>query len=164
MAINERLKRFLDQQKVEYETLPHREVFTAQEVAATSHVPGRQLAKVVVVRENGVGYLMLVLPAACRVDLTALRAVTGKRKLSLAPEGEFARLFPDCDAGAMPPFGALYDMPVYVDACFPSARDIFFQAGNHHEVVRLSYGDYERLVGPTVGEFCLHEREKSISA
>ena len=124
MAINERLKGLLDQQKVEYETLPHREVFTAQEVAATSHVPGRQLAKVVVVRENGGGYLMVVLPAACRVDLPALKTVTGKRKLS----------------------------------------DIFFQAGNHREVVRLAYADYERLVGPTVGEFCLHEREKSISA
>ena len=124
MAINERLKRFPDQQKVEYEAMPHREVFTAQEVAATSHVPGRQLAKVVVVRENGGGYLMVVLPAACRVDLPALKTVTGKRKLS----------------------------------------DIFFQAGNHREVVRLAYADYERLVGPTVGEFCLHEREKSISA
>jgi len=124
MAINERLKGLLDQQKVEYETLPHREVFTAQEVAATSHVPGRQLAKVVVVREDGGGYLMVVLPAACRVDLPALKTVTGKRKLS----------------------------------------DIFFQAGNHREVVRLAYADYERLVGPTVGEFCLHEREKSISA
>lgn len=131
MAINERLKRFLDQQKVEYETWPHREVFTAQEVAAASHVPGRQLAKVVVVRADSGGYLMVVLPAACRVDLPALKTVTGKRKL---------------------------------DACFPHAKDIFFQAGNHQEVVRLTYADYERLVGPTVEEFCLHEREKSISA
>lgn len=164
MAINDRLKRFLDQQKIEHETLAHREVFTAQEVAATAHVSGRQLAKVVVVRENGRGYLMVVLPAACRVDLTALKGVTGIRKLSLAPEAEFVRLFPDCDAGAMPPFGNLYDMPVYIDACFPHAKDIFFQAGNHREVVRLRYDDYERLVRPMVGEFCLHEREKNISA
>lgn len=162
MAINERLKRFLNQQKIAYQTLPHREVFTAQEVAGTAHVSGRQLAKVVVVRENGRGYLMVVLPAACRVDLTALKSVTGTRKLSLAREEEFVRLFPDCDAGAMPPFGNLYDMPVYVDACFPRAKDIFFQGGNHREVVQLSYQDYEGLVRPTVGEFCLHEREKKI--
>lgn len=164
MALNEQLKRFLDQQKIAYQTLPHREVFTAQEVAATAHVSGRQLAKVVVVRENGRGYLMVVLPAACRVDLTALKNVTGMRKLSLAPEEEFVRLFPDCDAGAMPPFGSLYDMPVYMDACFPRAKDIFFQGGNHREVVQLSYQDYERLVRPTVGEFCLHAREKDIGA
>lgn len=163
MALNERLKRFLDQQGVTYETSSHREVFTAQEVAATSHVSGRQLAKVVVVRENG-GHLMVVLPAACRVDLTALKHVSGKRKLSLATEEEFARLFPDCDVGAMPPFGNLYDMPVYVDACFPRAKDFFFQPGNHREVVRLSYDDYARLVRPTAGEFCLHEREKTIGA
>jgi len=163
MAVNERLKWFLDQQKIAYQTLPHREVFTAQEVAAATHVSGRQLAKVVVVRENDGGHLMVVLPAACRVDLTALKAVTEKRKLSLAPETEFARLFPDCDAGAMPPFGNLYSMPVYIDACFPRAKDIFFQGGNHREVVQLSYQDYERLVRPTVGEFCLHEREKNIT-
>ncbi|MBI4591526.1 MAG: YbaK/EbsC family protein [Candidatus Rokubacteria bacterium] len=163
MALNDRLQRFLDQQGIAYQTLAHRQVFTAQEVAATTHVPGRQLAKVVVVRGDGGGYLMVVLPAACRIDLTALRTVTGKRKLSLAPEGEFGRLFPDCDVGAMPPFGNLYDMPVYIDACFPRAKEIFFQAGNHREVVQLSYADYARLVAPTVGEFCLHEREKTIS-
>lgn len=162
MALNERLKYSLDERGIAYQTLDHREVFTAQEVAAAAHVPGRQLAKVVIVRENGSGHVMMVLPASSRLDLTSLRRVTGRRKLSLAREEEFAGLFPDCDPGAMPPFGNLYDMPVYIDACFPHAKDFFFQAGNHREVVRLRYDDYERLVRPTVGEFCLHEREKDI--
>lgn len=162
MAMNERLQRFLDREGIACECLPHREVFTAQEVAATSHVPGRQVAKVVVVRQGGAGYLMVVLPAACRVDLAALREVTGQRKLSLAREEEFQGLFPDCDAGAMPPFGNLYDMPVYIDRCFSREKDLYFQAGNHREVARLPYADYERLVRPTAGEFCLHEREKGL--
>jgi Ala-tRNA(Pro) deacylase len=164
MALNDRLKHFLAQQRIEYDVLPHREVFTAQEVAATSHVTGRQLAKVIVVRADGQGHLMVVLPASCRLDLTALREVAGKRKLSLAPEDEIARLFPDCEVGAMPPFGDLYGLPVYVDACFPREKEFFFQAGNHHEVVRITYEQFERLARPVVGEFCLHAREKSLSA
>jgi Ala-tRNA(Pro) deacylase len=163
MALNDRLKRFLDEQKVSYQTLLHREVFTAQEVAQASHVPGLQLAKVLLVRADGTGYLMVVLPAPCRLDLAALRHVTGKHKLSLASEEEIGRLFPDCEVGAMPPFGNLYNLPVYIDACFPRTREFVFQAGNHHEVVRMDYDDYGRLISPSVGEFCLHEREKSVN-
>ena len=73
-----------------------------------------------------------------------------------------ARLFPDCEVGAMPPFGNLYGMSVYVDACLPQAKEIVFQAGNHHEVVRMAFADYERVVNPVVGEFCLHERDKNV--
>jgi Ala-tRNA(Pro) deacylase len=165
VAINDRLKRLLDEHRTPYETLPHREVFTAQEVAEASHVSGRQLAKVLVVREEGKGgrHLMVVLPAACRLDLTSLREGARTRKLSLVGENELAGLFPDCELGAMPPFGGLYDLPVYIDACFPKAQDFLFQPGNHHEVVRIRYEDYERLVHPVVGEFCLHEREKIVS-
>ena len=161
MALSDRLQRFLNEQRIEHQILPHRETFTAQEVAATSHVPGRQLAKVLIVREEDGSHLMVVLPAPCRVDLTALKDATGKRKLSLAAESELARLFPDCQIGAMPPFGNLYDLPVYIDACFPRAQDFFFQAGNHHEVVRVGYREYEQAVKPVAGEFCLHERERS---
>ena len=163
MALSERLKGLFDQHRIQYQTAPHREVFTAQEVAQASHVPGRHLAKVLLVREGGGGYLMVVLPAACRVDLTALKTVAARRKLSLASEEEMGRLFPDCEIGAMPPFGNLYGLPVFIDACFPRAQEFVFQAGNHHEVVRMRYEDYEGLVKPVVGEFCLHEREKSVS-
>jgi Ala-tRNA(Pro) deacylase len=160
MALNERLKRFLEDRHVVCDTMPHHEAFTAQEVAAEAHVAGRRLAKPLVVKENGHGYLMAVLPAACRLDLPALRELAGRRHLSLAAEAEFVRLFPDCDLGAMPPFGNLYDMPVYLDACFPEGGDIYFQAGNHHEVARMPYESYQRLVNPVIGELCLHEREK----
>jgi Ala-tRNA(Pro) deacylase len=163
MAVNDRLKQFLDRERTGYETLPHREVFTSSEVAAESHVAERQLAKVLALEEEGDGHLMAVLPAACRLDLTALKHVAGRHKLSLVREDEIGRLFPDCEVGAIPPFGNLYGMPVYVDACFPRAQDIVFQAGNHHEVVRMRYTEYERLAKPVVGEFCVHEREKSLS-
>jgi Ala-tRNA(Pro) deacylase len=162
MAVNDRIKRYLDQQHVTYETVPHREVFTARQVAAESHVGERQLAKVLALEEEKGGHLMLVLPAACRVDLTALRHAAGRHKLSLVSEDDMARLFPDCEIGAMPPFGNLYGMPVYVDACLPQAKEIIFQAGNHHEVIRMGYADYEGMVHPVVGEFCLHERDKNV--
>jgi Ala-tRNA(Pro) deacylase len=164
LAPVDRVKRFLDEQGIRYETLPHREVFTSQEVAAASHVPGLRLAKVVVAREDGGRYLMAVLPAPCRLDLAALREVAGTGRLSLASEEEMGRLFPDCEVGAMPPFGNLYGVPVYVDHCFPHAQEFVFQAGTHHEVVRVRYEEYERAVRPVVGEFCTHAREKRPAA
>lgn len=164
MAVTERLRRVLDEQHVDYRLLPHREAFTAQEVAQASHVPGRELAKALVIREDAARYVMLVLPATCRVDLAALGQERGSRRLSLASEGEITQLFPDCETGAMPPFGNLYDLPVYVDACLARSADVFFQAGNHHEVVRMRYPDYERLVQPVAGEFCLHARETRMEA
>ncbi|HSL48010.1 MAG TPA: YbaK/EbsC family protein [Candidatus Deferrimicrobiaceae bacterium] len=162
MAMNERLKRYLDQEHAPYETLPHREAFTARQVAIESRVPERQLAKVLALEEEGNGHLMVVLPAACRLDLNALRHAAGRHRLSLVREDEMRRLFPDCELGAMPPFGHLYGMPVYVDACLSQAPAIVFQAGNHHEAVRMAYPDYARLAKPLLGEFCMHEREKSI--
>lgn len=163
MALNERLKGFLEKERIDCQVRPHREVFTAQEVAEASAVSGRQLAKVLIVEDEDGRRLMLVLPAPCRVDLAALREAAGTRKLSLTAEESLAGLFPDCEIGAMPPFGHLYGLPVYVDACFPRAQDVFFQPGNHHEVARIRYEDYERLARPVVGEFCLHEREKRVS-
>lgn len=164
MALNDRLKDFLVQHRVEHQVLPHREVFTAQEVAEASHVSGRQLAKVVVVREEGKGHLMAVIPGSRRLDVSALKSLVGARKLSLDTEDEVGHLFPDCELGAMPPFGNLYDLRVYIDASFGREKEFFFQAGNHHEVVRMAYGEYARLVNPVVGELCLHEGEKRPSA
>ena len=163
MALNERLRRFLEKEKIAYQVLPHREAFTAREVAAESHVTQQQLAKVVALEEHGRDPLLVVLPAACRLDLTALKHSAWRHKLSLVREEEMARLFPDCETGAMPPFGNLYGLPVYVDDCFPRGGDIVFQAGNHYEVVRMTYTDFARLVQPVHGEFCLHEREKSLA-
>jgi Ala-tRNA(Pro) deacylase len=152
----ERAKRLLEIGGVAYETLPHREAYTAQGVAAAAHVSGWLLAKVLVVRAPGETPVMVVLPASCRLDLGALAHVLGKPSVDLLSETELDALFPDCEAGAMPPFGQLYGLPVWVDACFPKAAEFAFQAGNHHEVVRIRYADYERLARPAVAEFCRH--------
>jgi Ala-tRNA(Pro) deacylase len=161
--LTQRVQQLLDAGGTGYGVLSHREVFTAQEVAETSHVSGRRLAKVLIAKERDGRYLMVVLPAPCRVDLAAVRDAASTRRLSLATEAELAGLFPDCDTGAMPPFGNLYNLPVYVDACFSRDGDFFFQAGNHQEVVRIRYEEFERLAHPVVGEFCLHEREPIVT-
>ncbi len=152
----ERARRLLETGGVAFETLPHRDAFTAQGVAAAAHVSGWSLAKVLVVRGPGKTPVMVVLPASCRVDTGALARALGEPGVSFVPEAEMQELFPDCDVGAMPPFGQLYGMPVWVDACFPRQGEFDFQAGNHHEVVRIRYADFERLVHPQVAEFCLH--------
>ena len=152
----ERAKRFLETSGAAYETLPHTEAYSAQGVASAVHVSGWQLAKVLIVRAPGEDPLMVVLPASCRLNLAALAVVLDRPSVSLLPEEEVRELFPDCETGAMPPFGQLYGMPVYVDRCFPKAGEFAFQAGNHHEAIRMSYAEYERLARPTVAEFCRH--------
>lgn len=161
MAISARLQSFLDAEHASYSTRKHALAFTAQDVAAQSHVPGRDLAKVVVARTPEGSYLMAVLPALCRVDLVALGKAARVEHLALAHEEEIHRLFPDCEPGAMPPFGRLYGLPVFVDACFPHYETLFFQAGNHREVVGMPYHEFERLAAPIMGEFCLHGRKAS---
>ena len=156
MPLNERARVILDDAKVEYETLPHREAFTAQGVAAASHVSGWQLAKVVVVTTARGGPLMAVLPASCRLDLGKLSRVAGLPDLALVPEPDLERMFPDCEAGAMPPFGTPYGLPVFVDRCLGKTSQVVFQAGNHHEVIRMGYADYERLSSARVADFCSH--------
>jgi Ala-tRNA(Pro) deacylase len=145
--MSEKLKRYLDENKVGYEVIRHGEAFTAQEIAAAMHVKGKMLVKVVIVGSEK-GYLMVALPADRRVDIAALRADLGLKMASLATEDEFRRMFPDCEAGAMPPFGNLYNIPVYVDKALTEDEDIIFQAGNHYEAVKIAYKDFERLVKP----------------
>lgn len=149
MAILSKLKEFLDRNNIAYEVLTHPEAFTAQRVAEAQHVPGRELAKVVIVR-SGAKFAMIVLPAPCRLDLERARAVLGNPDLVLAAEQEFTRLFPDCQPGAMPPFGNLYGLPVWVDEDLAKDEKIIFNAGTHTETVRLRYADFSRLVKPQV--------------
>ena len=156
MAINDRLRRFLEEHQVSFQVLPHPEAFTSQEVAAASHVSGERLAKVLLLEDENRGYVMAVLPASCVLDLEALTALSGKQRLRLASEAQFAPVFPDCEPGAMPPFGNLYGMQVYLGACLRRDGDIYFQACNHHETVKMRCADYERIVQPIVGEFCRH--------
>jgi Ala-tRNA(Pro) deacylase len=156
MPCKERLLQLLDSELVWYEVLSHREAFTAQDVAQLSHVSGKRLAKVVVVREGLHRYHMCVIPAHAHVDFAVLRLGTGLKDLGLAGESEIARLFPDCEIGTMPPFGRLYGLPMWLDACLREASDIYFQAGNRHEVVHMLMSDYLQVAGPPNGVFCMH--------
>jgi len=145
----EKLKSYLDENGVKYEVMRHGEAFTAQEVAAVMHVKGKMLVKVVIVRSDK-GHIMVALPADRRVDIAVLRSELGLKMAALATEEEFKKLFRDCDVGAMPPFGNLYGIPVYVDSVLAEDREIYFQAGTHYEVMRMDYADFERLVAPKV--------------
>ena len=161
MAINGRLQRLLDRTHSGYAVLPHREVFTAQEVAESASVRGQSLAKVVVLRDLSGADLMLVLPASQQCDARAVEAVTGRSAVRLEAEYELVRLFPDCEPGAMPPFGSLYGLPMYVDPCLLQGDDIFFQAGNHREIVLMRRTQFEEIAGPFHGTACLHRAATS---
>lgn len=146
-----RLKEFLDANGVRYDTIPHSTAFTTQEAAAAAHVPGREVAKTVMVKVDG-EMAMVVIEAPDHVSLERLRAVTGARTVELASEDEFRDLFPACEPGAMPPFGNLWDLQVFVDRRLREDERIAFAAGSHRELVRMAYGDFERLVTPVVAQ------------
>lgn len=147
-----KVKEFLDSHRVKYLSLQHSPAFTAAEVAQSTHVSGRDFAKtVIVVIEDEM--VMLVLPASRRVLLNDLREMLDSTHLRLATEAEFRDRFPDCELGAMPPFGNLYDMRVYVSALLAEEKEIAFNAGTHTEVIKMSYADFDRLVKPVVLDF-----------
>lgn len=152
MPILKRLREFLDANQVRYVVRDHPEAFTARGVAAAEHVPEAEVAKVVILRSGG-EFLMAVLPALYRIDLAALRHLTGRHDLHLASEEESAHLFPGCETGAMPPFGNLYDLPVWVDEPLCRQAEIVFDAGTHRQTVHMDYVDFARLVQPRVASF-----------
>jgi len=147
--ICKKLKGYLDDNGVSYEVVTHAEAFTAQELAAAMHVKGKNLLKVVMLKSEK-GFMMVVLPADRRVDVASLRSDLGARLAALASENEFRMLFGDCETGAMPPFGNLYGIPVYVDSSIGEVDEIVFKAGTHYEAVKMRYADFERLVRPVV--------------
>ena len=148
----EKLKAFLDENRIKYVTTQHSIAYTAQEVAAVSHIPGAEMAKTVMVLADG-KMAMAVVPASHRLDLDRLADLAGAQQVRIAREEEFRDLFPTCDLGAMPPFGNLYDVPVYASEALAEDIEISFNAGSHAEVMRLGYRDFERLAGPTLGRF-----------
>ena len=147
-----KVKAFLDSHQTKYVLISHSKAYTAQGIAAISHISGKDLAKTVIVKLDG-DLAMAVLPASYQVDLEALRHATGVGVAELATEREFKRQFPDCETGAMPPFGNLYGIPVYVDATLSEDREIAFNAGSHYELIKMAYADFEHLVKPEVMEF-----------
>lgn len=147
-----KLKEFLDSNKVKYVTIDHSLAYTAQEIAAAAKVPGKELAKTIVVKIDG-EIAMAVLPASFLVDTYLLKKAAGAKKIEIAGEDEFKDLFPGCELGAMPPFGNLYGMKVYVAEMLAEDKEIVFNAGSHRELIRLSYADFEKLVDPVVADF-----------
>ena len=149
-----KLKSFLDDNGVRYTSLTHSRAFTAQEIAASAHIRGKDMAKTVIVDIDG-RLAMAVLPASYQIDFDQLKAVTGASHVRLATEDDFKELFPGCDLGAMPPFGSLYDMRTFMDAGLAEDEEIAFNAGSHTELIRLSFGDYVRLERPIELSFAL---------
>jgi Ala-tRNA(Pro) deacylase len=147
----QRLKEFLDAEKVKYVAISHSPAYTAQEIAASAHVPGKELAKTVMVKLDG-RMAMAVLPASRKVDFAKLKDAAGAAEAELASEREFRDMFPGCEVGGMPPFGNLYDMDVYVSSQLAEDEEIAFNAGSHTELLKLAYRDFERLVRPKVAE------------
>jgi len=155
MYLLSRVKGFLDNQQIPYIHHVHRTAYTAQEVAAEEHIPGKVMAKTIVLKV-GKGLALAVVPASLRLDLEAARALVGDREARLASELEFTGLFADCDVGAMPPFGNLYGVPVYVDSALAQDEEIVFNAGTHQDTIRMKYADFERLARPHVGNLSLN--------
>lgn len=147
---------YLDSNQVQYVIITHSPAYSAQKIAQLAHLPGQEIAKCVIVTLNG-KMAMAVLPAPYHIDLEALRTATGAEQIALCSEAEFLDRFPDCEVGAMPPFGNLYGMAVYVAAALAEDEEIAFNAGSHRELVRMPYNDFERLVEPHLFRFAVHD-------
>jgi len=142
-----KLKEFLDDNKIKYVSIQHSKTYTSTEIAASAHIPGKELAKTVIVKLNG-KMVMAVIPASHKLKLELLQKAAGAESARLASEAEFIDKFPDCEIGAMPPFGILYNMEVYASDELEEDEEITFNAGTHTELIKLAYKDFERLVKP----------------
>jgi Ala-tRNA(Pro) deacylase len=155
MDCKSRLEEYFRENHVEFQAMTHPMAYTAQDVAAAQKVKGKQVAKVVIGFAD-TQVVMLVLPASSRIDFQKLKDTLGAQEVRLAKEEEFSGLFPDCDTGAMPPFGNLYHVPVYVDRALTDDLEIVLQAGSHSDTIKLAYEDYTRLAQPVVADFAIH--------
>jgi Ala-tRNA(Pro) deacylase len=147
-----KLREFLDANNVKYQNIQHSKAFTAQEIASRAHISGQELAKTVMLKVNN-DLAMAVLPASEHVDLAAIKKQMGAESVRLAAELEFDGYFPDCETGAMPPFGNLYGLAVLVEESLAPDKQIAFNAGSHTELMQLAYEDFVKLVNPRVMKF-----------
>jgi len=152
MAIPQRIRDYLDSQNVPYETLHHSQAFTAQEVAHSLHISGKKCVKVVVA-EGDKKTVLVVMPAAHRLNFQELKSAMRVNQLEMLVESELVGLFPDCDLGAVPPFGNLYGIDVWVDRAVASTETVLFCAGTHEDCIRMRYTDFAKLTRPFVGHF-----------
>jgi len=152
MKGKENLEKYLRDNQVPFQVQHHPLAYTAQEIAASEHLPGKMLAKVVMVMADG-ELVMLAVPAPEIINMNDVAAALGAKEVRLAHEDEFVGAFPDCEVGAMPPFGNLYNLPIYVDETLTEDETIVFQAGTHTDTMSMKYADFAKLVQPKVGEF-----------
>jgi Ala-tRNA(Pro) deacylase len=157
MAVSQRLRRLLTGEYASHRHLAPPGAH-AREVAESAGVPGAAFAKVVVLQDAAGDYLMAVVPSTRRLDLAAVSEATRRVGLRLASERELIKLFPDCEPGAMPPFGELYGIAAYVDPCFREWPEFVFRGGSHDELVTMRFADYEFLARAVVGPSCLHRK------
>lgn len=157
----QRLKEFLDKNDVRYITISHSRAFTAGAIAAITHIPGREIAKAVMVKVDG-ELAMAVVPASRHLDLKALERELDAHQVRLVSEEEFQNVFPDCELGAMPPFGTLYGVAVYVDSKLEEDAEIAFNAGSHRELMRMQWADYERLEHPRILRIATRSKHEKI--
>ncbi len=143
------VRKFLDDNQVKYVTIKHSPAYTAQEVAASAHVPGKNMAKTVIVKLNG-SMAMIVEPANHKINFDHLKKNVGVQDVALASESEFQNRFPECELGAMPPFGNLYGMDVFIAKSLTTDNEILFNSGSHSELIKMAYKDFENLVKPKV--------------
>ena len=158
MPILKKLKEALDEAKISYEVYNHALAYTAQEIAAKQHFSGKEMAKVVMLDVDG-ALVMGVIPGSRKISLDMVRVSLGAKKARLATEDEFIARFPNCEIGAMPPFGNLFGLSVYVDPALEQDEYIYFNAGNHVQTVRLKYADFASLVKPQIARL-VEERKK----
>jgi len=147
-----RVDEFLTSRRIPFEILYHRPAYTANRIAQLLHVSGKEMAKTVVLRTSK-GYMLAVLPASCRIDLEELRQELSEGQVSLASESEIAQIFPDCELGAMPPFGSLYQLPTWVDESLTKDEEIVFEGQSHEEAIRMNCRDYMDTEHPHLGHF-----------
>jgi len=155
MTISHKLRSLLEKEGVEFNILEHQPAYTAMEIAGAQHVPGRQVIKAVIIKADD-RFAMCVLPAIHLLDLQKLKKTLNAKKVELAKEEDIARLFPDDEVGAEPPFGNLYGLPVIADKILEEDNDITFNAGSHTEMVQMKFHDYLRLVKPNFADIGVH--------
>ncbi len=152
MPMPQTLHSFLDERRIPYEAIHHRRDYTSQHTAADTHTPGKDFAKVIMLSVNN-SYGLFVVPATGQVDLEKVKRLLDARTVRLATENEIARICPDCEIGAMPPFGVLSNLQVYVSPHLIDDHLITFNAGTHEDAVRMLYTDFEKVAQPVVMDF-----------
>lgn len=155
MSISAKLKSYLEKEKVDYKVLEHSPAYTATEIAGAQHVPGRQVVKSVIVKADD-HFIMCVLPSIHYLDIDKLKHTIQAKNAQMAKEEEIAKLFPDFEVGAEPPFGHLYGLKVYVDKILEEDENIAFNAGTHTDMLMIKFSDFKKLVHPIFVDFGIH--------